>query len=474
MSIDINIKLDLDNVRENNFFKWYYETSPDPKETLLLSYYVITSGISNYYHDFYNNNSDSFIQTTVQNQYDALQKKFNSDLINIKSEKDKQILDLKQENNQQLLEAENKYREIISIKENSISSLERLNRDLKFENQYSEAQRDKWKSDIENTLILNFEKTNFDRFLIWEKEKITKDSLISHQKHNILQLEKLLNDKSNEISLISNEKNREENQNLKNQIEILKNSNIFKGNLGEFELTNYLQSIFDTLTVKNCSKTAHSCDVHLLDNDNNIIAFESKWKQNIEKSDISKFNCDLESLIKMEMKVIGGVFVSFCTTNIPNKGKLLFELGPENLPICYVGYSSLNEFKAQFHNIILLFRSFCQIYKEIDFTSDSNDYVDELNYLFNLLIKNKTRIEDFRTNSLQKINKFVTDIENENRNMYNRIEKVLKKHSALKIKDSLSCCTFCFEPFTNKKQLDKHQKNCRGSEQFQQTLINLK
>jgi hypothetical protein len=246
------------------------------------------------------------------------------------------------------------------------------------------------------------------------------------------------------------------------EIKTLKSCNFVKGYTGENLILSFLREHYPSCEAIHTGKVAHEADIQFINAKNDsMIAIESKYKQCITKDDIDKFCRDVSTVSQKHgaVKCIGGLFVSLLTNNIPTKGNAYFEI-IDNVPCLYLGFAGHDEFNVYFKRFFDIFNSLCAFYMSQGLErSSTSEFIEEFNFYFNLMIKNKTRIDDFKTNCLSKITKFVTDIENDNRSILKRIEDILRKNNALRFNPELMC-ERCAEVFSNKRLLNKHCKTC--------------
>jgi len=249
------------------------------------------------------------------------------------------------------------------------------------------------------------------------------------------------------------------------ELATLKSCNFVKGVTGESLIINFLRETYPKNIVKNTGKTAHEGDIQMIDvKDDTLIMIESKYKQAIDKNDVEKFCRDISTVAQKDgsTQCIGGLFVSLLTRNIPGKGDAYFEM-IGNVPVMYVGFSNTDEFNVFFKKYFDMFNELCRFYQQQGSKKSSvDDMLEDMNFYFNMLIKNKTRIEDFKANCLSKLSKFVTDVETDNKLILSRIEQVLRKNNSLKFKN-LNSCDRCGEVFSNKRLLNKHVKSCSAA-----------
>ena len=82
--------------------------------------------------------------------------------------------------------------------------------------------------------------------------------------------------------------------------------------------------MYNQYEVINCSKSNHEGDLHL-QIDNNFILFECKYKEVITKDDITKFYNDITVLQNSGRDIIGAIFISIKSNNIPKIGNIKIE-----------------------------------------------------------------------------------------------------------------------------------------------------
>jgi hypothetical protein len=137
-----------------------------------------------------------------------------------------------------------------------------------------------------------------------------------------------------------------------------------------------------------------------------------------------------------------------------------------------VGFSSVDEFNVYFGRYFEMFNEMSRFWMSAcggnNKQSSLEQLMDELNFYFGILVKNKTRVEDFKANCLTKINKFVGDIETDNKVILDRFEGILKKNNSMKnislrggsSTQAVHVCDKCGGKFEGKRMLNKHAKTC--------------
>jgi hypothetical protein len=126
------------------------------------------------------------------------------------------------------------------------------------------------------------------------------------------------------------------------EIALLKNSNAYKGYEGEQCIKDILSRMFTDCEVKDTSKKGGQSDIHLVTKEGLVVAIESKNKTVITNQDIEKSYNDISVLSKQYgSKLIGYVFISHRTPNIPKKGNLFFERR-EHLPVVWYGNNDVD------------------------------------------------------------------------------------------------------------------------------------
>lgn len=124
------------------------------------------------------------------------------------------------------------------------------------------------------------------------------------------------------------------------ELNIFKNTNQYKGAIGEKTIKDILSKEFTNYEIKDTSGSASMSDIHLINKYGDIIAIECKNKAIITPQDVEKSLIDIKALKeKYQDKFQGYLFVSIRSKNIPKKGDLHYEI-VESRPVIWYGMDS--------------------------------------------------------------------------------------------------------------------------------------
>jgi hypothetical protein len=491
MDIICTFAIDINNSLELSFLHWFTKHQNDDKsklkEAMLTGYFIIENGINDYYKNRFENELKDVSEKDMLCKIEKIEdekKELNDDIETLKHDYNRKINNLTRLNEdlQVRLEAIScqietealkikdqtaRYYEERSQKEIELMRLESTTTCKELEYQISRLTHEL--NDVKTTdkMVLDVATNNIQekyqieisllkeqtdnankqieyfRKLTEEKDILLRDAFKNETKEKIASLESLISQKDTELAT-------------------LKTCNFVKGMTGESIIASFLREYYPRNIIHNTGKTAHEGDIQMIDTkDDTLIVIESKYKQAIDKNDVEKFCRDVSTVSQKEgsTQCIGGLFVSLLTRNIPGKGDAYFEL-IGNIPVMYVGFSNTDEFNIFFKKYVDMFNELCKFHQQQGRQkSNIDDMLEEMNFFFNMLVKNKTRLEDFKANCVVKLNKFVSDIEGDNKLIISRLEDILKKNNSLKYKN-MHCCDKCDEVFSNKRLLNKHMKTC--------------
>jgi hypothetical protein len=278
---------------------------------------------------------------------------------------------------------------------------------------------------------------------------------------------------------------RKQVQDRENEIKSLRNTNAAKCVIGESLIMDTLRNIYTVADIQHTGKQAHECDIHLKDAENDTIIFESKYKNSITKGDVDKFYYDV-SQQPADRQLIGAVFISLTTQNIPTKGNLFLEFHQNTTPLLFVGFKTPEEFTVNFPSIIDLFMKLCKYQSLLNKqTQSSSTLSDESNKMkfqqltteiestLSIISSNRSRINDLR--------KIASDLEDTNKQVItnlNNMSTIIDPHHTTPIPINqaqrlvrppttrpLYTCEKCtISTFTNKKELAKHLRSCQPND----------
>jgi len=218
------------------------------------------------------------------------------------------------------------------------------------------------------------------------------------------------------------------------KINILKNTNNGKCNMGELTVLEYLKNAFPHYTYerKGGGTEAHACDIHMIDENGRVLAIEIKNKATITRDDVVKFEGDILNISNQMIgkKLVGGVFVSLRSINIPTKGELRLEY-KEEVPLLYMGINEDSEMCMLSKYVKMLWT----MHREDGEDRSISEYIECCN-------NQMSRIENHRKQN-KRMSKLISEMyreleENEKsiNEMSNELEKLLNKNVPIKITEA--------------------------------------
>jgi hypothetical protein len=485
LRLTVDIDINIDNEFEKDFMCWHDNckrngNEDDVRNALLTGYFIVSRGINEFYKRYYEHDFKAVCEAEqvdklngAKRDLDNARKEYEARLLNLQYEKEeleKRLYEYVERMKEQKAIVEREYMEYYRDKKQKEIDLVNLEKDKNIkdlEGQLGLLRRElDWhKSTRDDSVELEVRTLN-DSKLALEKQVVYFRGLAEEKDEQLrLAFKNETQDKIAELEKVIYQKDAE--------LKTLKSCNFVKGMTGENVIMGFLRERYPKHEVMHTGKVAHEGDIHFINNDlQTSLVVESKYKQSITKDDVEKFCRDVTGVSEKGglLTCVGGVFVSLLTRNIPGKGDVCFEmLG--NVPVMFVGFSSVDEFNVYFGRYFEMFnemsRFWMSAFGEDNKQSSLEELMEELNFYFSMLVKNKSRIEDFKTNCLTKINKFIGDIETDNKVILDRVEGLLKKNNSMKHTSlkggsvhGVHVCDKCGEKFEGKRILNKHLKTC--------------
>lgn len=482
-TVDVNIN--VDNEFEKEFLAWYdnckrqgVQGEDDVRNAILTGYFIISRGINDFYKRYFEQDFKAICEAehlekliAARRDLENVTKDYEYRLQNLHEQKvelERRLYEYSDRMKEQKAIIEREYMEYYKEKKQKEVDLVNLEKDkrikdlegqmglLKRELEWQRERRDdaaelEVKTLHENKVALEQQVAYF-RGLAEDKDEQLRAAFKNETLEKIAELEKVIYQKDAELKT-------------------LKSCNFVKGMTGENVIMGFLKERYPKYDIIHTGKVAHEGDIHFVNSNlQTLVVVESKYKQNITRDDVDKFCRDVAGVAEKggSLTCVGGVFVSLLTRNIPSKGDVCFEmLG--NVPVMFVGFSSVDEFNVYFGRYFEMFNELSRFWMSAcgddNKHSSLEELMDELNFYFGMLVKNKARIEDFKANCLTKINKFVGDVETDNKVILDRVEGVLKKNNSMRYearhqKTIGYVCDKCGATFEGKRLLNKHIKTC--------------
>lgn len=310
-----------------------------------------------------------------------------------------------------------------------------------------------WKETIQNSDLINailcgfsIVSTNIlDKILIKPKYESESDKLKMEEQCEqwISKYDKLYKEYNTYIKgSIDTFKDKEIHE-LRQQLFVLQNTNIYKGDIGEKKLKDILQKEFIGYEIQDTSMQQNMSDIHLIDRNGYIVAIESKNKSIISTSDVTKSLQDIKHLKnKFADKFIAYFFASIRSNNIPKKGDLFFEM-IENIPVIWYGTENIHELEQDVTKLIrmlYMYRIYNKKKDDINYSVHINDYITKI-----------TEIRKSITTINNTMKSSINTMQNSLDWMYDDMIKILGG-----ISKPLHICSHCKTEYKRKGDLDRH------------------
>ena len=249
------------------------------------------------------------------------------------------------------------------------------------------------------------------------------------------------------------------------ELGILRRSNYGKGVVGETIIRDFLRREWPAACIADTAQTKHSCDLHMILDDREVWAFESKYKDTIVKSDIDKFYNDVIHM-SIDPKFHGAVFVSLKTANIPGKGDMCLEMVNGKVPVLFVGgvgedwLMDCTWFRHCLNMLMQVARQSKRVNNE---NMNAEALVAKLKPIMERIKKLRSNINKMRNNVLASAMSLTADMEADVRGLFELVGEILGEGGCTPptgTPDGFKC-EKCARLFVNKQGLASHMRCCK-------------
>jgi hypothetical protein len=248
------------------------------------------------------------------------------------------------------------------------------------------------------------------------------------------------------------------------ELGILRRSNYGKGVVGETIIRDFLRREWPTACIVDMAQTKHSCDLHMILDDREVWAFESKYKDTIVKSDIDKFYNDVIHM-SIDPKFHGAVFISLKTANIPGKGDMCLEMVNGKVPVLFVGGTGedwLMECTWFRHCMNMLMQVARQSKRVNNENMSVEALVEKLKPIMERIKKLRANINKMRNNVLASAISLTADMEADVRGLFEVVGEIMGGEcGATPLPAGSFKCEKCARTFVNKQGLASHMRCCK-------------
>ena len=326
----------------------------------------------------------------IEKELEELKEKYEKNRENFKNKE----YELQENYNQEIEKEKNYYKNMLEESQKKHEEKEKIMKnemkELKENKNKEIEEKSNEKSETLKTIYEDREKNHQNNINDLKKEiENLKKELFSY--NNLENENKILKEKNEKYEMVLKErKQKEENTNQTKKIN------------GEENLYNCLDNSFENYEIIKCDNIPESMDIHIKVKENIIIGAESKYKKRIDKTDIEKFERDINSL-KSTQNFIGAIFASIKTKKILNKGCDSIELY-NGIPILYVGYENEEEMYEKLPLQSKYFVNICLVLSNIEKSKLEENYYT----IIEICKKNKKLLEDSIKNYRKSIKELKT------------------------------------------------------------------